>query len=495
MLNSSQYCQTLLSAEAERLEVRDLVVVLPGILGSTLVRDGQQVWAPSSGAVWRAIRSFGASIQSLTLPVDLGDDHPGDGVEPLALMPDLHLLPGIWSANIGYDRLLGWLTQRFKLVLADPQNGATSSNLLQFAYDWRLSCRYNACRLKRVVEPALERWRALDEANREARLIFICHSMGGLVARWYVEQEGGAAHTRKLITIGTPHRGAVAALQQLVNGVEKSVGPLRLDLSRFARSLPSVHQLLPQYACLQTGTGLTPISAVALPNVNPAQVADALAFHAALDAAPEGDAAAASAYALHPIVGTRQPTPTTARLVGERLETSDAIEGAREGGDGTVPRLAAAPKALSPDDPRLRYAPDQHLGLHSHQAVLDELEGVLTARPVIHRGLAGPEIGVRTEPLLLLGEPLVVWAEVAAREPLGLMAELLDESGRLLERRKLRVQDSGQGQGQGHGQSCVFQPPGAGAWQVRVVAAGGSAGAVTRPVSAISLVCPQEQGP
>jgi pimeloyl-ACP methyl ester carboxylesterase len=404
-------------------------------------------------------------------------------------MPDLHLLPGIWSANIGYDRLLGWLTQRFKLVLADPQNGATSGNLLPFAYDWRLSCRYNARRLKAVVEPALERWRALDEANREARLIFICHSMGGLVARWYVEQERGAAHTRKLITIGTPHRGAVAALQQLVNGVEKSVGPLRLDLSRFARSLPSAHQLLPQYACLETGAGLTPISAVALPKVNPALVADAVAFHAALDAAP------ASAYDLHPIVGTRQPTPTTARLVEERIETSEQIEGAREGGDGTVPRLSAAPKALNPDDPRMRYAPDQHLGLHSHQAVLDELEGVLTARPVIHRGLAGPEIGLRTEPLLLLGEPLVVWADLAASKPLGLMAELQDEGGRLLERRKLRVQDSGQGQGQGHGQSCVFQPPRAGAWQVRVGAAGESAGAMTTPVSAVSLVCPLEEGP
>ena len=470
-----------MSGEAERLEVRDLVVVLPGILGSTLARDGQEAWAPSAGVVWQAIRSFGASIQSLTLPADLGDDHPGDGVKPLALMPDLHLLPGLWSANIGYSRLLDWLTQRFTLIPPDPKDPAKPANLLPFAYDWRLSNRYNARRLGAVVEPALERWRALAEANREARLILICHSMGGLVARWYVEREGGAALTRKLITIGTPHRGAVAALQQLVNGVEKSVGPLRLNLTRFARSLPSAHQLLPQYACLQTGAGLAPIRAVALPGVNPALVADAVAFHAALDTAP------ASAYDLHPIVGTRQPTPTTARLVGERIETSEAIEGAREGGDGTVPRLSAAPKALNPDDPRLRYAPDQHLGLHSHQAVLDELEGVLTARPVIHRGLAGPQIGVRTEPLLLLGDPLVVWADEAASEPLGLMAELLDEGGRLVERRKMRVEGSGQG--------CVFQPPRAGAWQVRVGAAGGSAGAMTTPVSAVSLVCPLEEGP
>lgn len=465
----------------ERQELRDLVVVLPGILGSTLAREGHLVWAPSRGVAWEAIRSFGGSIEALTLPADQGDDPPGDGVEPVALMPDLHLLPGLWSANIGYDRLLAWLTERFTLTPPDPTDPAKPANLLPFPYDWRLSNRCNARRLKAVVEPALERWRARGGPNQEARLILICHSMGGLVARWYLEREGGAAHTRKLITIGTPHRGAVAALRQLVNGVEKTIGPLTLNLTRFARSLPSAHQLLPQYACLETSNGLAPISAVPLPGLNPALVADAVAFHAALDAPSD-----APPYDLHPIVGTRQPTPTTARWAGERIETSDAIEGVKEGGDGTVPRLSAAPKALRPDDPRLRYAPDQHLGLHSHQAVLDELEGVLSARTVVHRGLARPEIGLRVEPLLQLGDPLVVWAEVIAMEPVGLLAELLEESGRVAERRRLRVEGSAQG--------CVFQPPAAGAWRVRVGAAGARAGLIP-PVSAVCLVCPPEPAP
>jgi len=470
----------LMPGKAEPLVLRDLVVVVPGILGSTLARDGKEVWAPTAGAIWPAITSFGASLEGLTLPSNLGDDHPNDGVEPLALMPDLHLLPGLWTANIGYDRLMHWLTQRFSLALVDPQQPSRPCNLLPFPYDWRLSCRYNARRLKTVVEPALERWRAVDAANREARLVFICHSMGGLVARWYLEQEGGAAHTRKLITIGTPHRGAVEALRHLVNGVEKSLGPLRLDLTAFARSMPSAHQLLPQYACLEAATGLEPISGRALPGVNPALVADAAAFHAALDATPDGGGSEAT-YDIHPIVGTRQPTPTTARLVEERIETSEAIEGAFEGGDGTVPRLSASPRALRPDDPRLRYAPDQHMGLHSHRAVLDELEGVLTARPVIHRGLAVPEIGVRVESLLVFGEPLRVWADVVAEEPLGLMAELLEESGRVVDQRKLRLEESGQ--------VCVFKPPRAGVWRVRVGAAGARA-ALVPPVTALSLVCP-----
>ena len=84
---------------ANRREVRDLVVVVPGLLGSTLARDGALLWAPAAGAAWRAITSFGASLKALTPPTHIGDDHSGDGVEPVALVPDLHLLPGLWTAN------------------------------------------------------------------------------------------------------------------------------------------------------------------------------------------------------------------------------------------------------------------------------------------------------------------------------------------------------------------------------------------------------------
>ena len=298
----------------ERQAIADLVVVIPGILGSTLARQGSLVWAPSAGVVWEAIRSFGTSLDALTLPVDLGDGHPGDGVEPVALMPDLHLLPGLWTANIGYDRLLQWLTSRFTLELPDPTDPLRPANLLPFPYDWRLSNRFNARRLKAEVEPALERWRSQGGAAREARLIFICHSMGGLLARWYVEQEGGAAHTRKLITIGTPHRGAAAAARQLVNGVEKGIGPLRLNLTRFARSLPSIHELLPRYACLETPGGLEPLT-TALPGIDQRLLDDAIAFHASLDASLDGAGAPeTSPVDLHPIVGSRQPTPTTLRI-------------------------------------------------------------------------------------------------------------------------------------------------------------------------------------
>ena len=97
-------------------KIRDLVVVLPGIIGSTLAKNGKPIWAPSAGSVLSAISTFGGSINDLKLPDNIGDDHPHDGVEPITLMPDLHILPGIWSANIGYEKLLDWLRTRFNFV-------------------------------------------------------------------------------------------------------------------------------------------------------------------------------------------------------------------------------------------------------------------------------------------------------------------------------------------------------------------------------------------
>ena len=73
-----------------------------------------------------------------------------------------------------------------------------AGNLLPVAYDWRLSCRYNARRLGTIIEPALQRWRDQGGQYADAQVVFVCHSMGGLIARWYIEQCGGAEITRKL---------------------------------------------------------------------------------------------------------------------------------------------------------------------------------------------------------------------------------------------------------------------------------------------------------
>jgi triacylglycerol lipase len=46
---------------------------------------------------------------------------------------------------------------------------------------------------------------------RGGRVDLVCHSLGGLVARTYVEQLGGARRVDRCITLGTPHQGTYNA--------------------------------------------------------------------------------------------------------------------------------------------------------------------------------------------------------------------------------------------------------------------------------------------
>ncbi len=459
------------------LPIKDVVVVLPGILGSTLAdKKGKLVWSPSAGEALRAIRTFGHSLQGLALEEGIGDNPPEDGVRPVSLMPDLHVLPGVWSWNVGYDVLLGWLRSRFALVDAAPDQPERLANLVVVPYDWRLSNRYNGRRLKSLVEPALERWRSQGGEFADAKLVFICHSMGGLVARWYLEKERGAAVTRRLVTLGTPYRGALNALDQLVNGVRKGIGPFKVNLTAFARSLPSTYQLLPEYACLEAPSGLAKTTEATLPSeLNAGMVADGMRFHEQLDQATTGRGEAG--YDLHPIVGFRQPTWTTARLTGGLLELAYTIRNEDEGGDATVPRLSAAPKSLRPDSPAIRWIADQHGALQNNQAALDELEGVLTAKPVVHRAPMGITVGVQLDDVVLAGEPIPIEATVSSGERVALRARVFDEQARPVATATLRPS--------GEGHRGLLGPFPAGAYRVVVGGVGATAARVEQVTSAV----------
>ena len=411
----------------------DLVAVLPGILGSTLRQDGHPVWAPSAGSALRAIATFGASVRRLELPAGIGDDHPCDGVEPAGLMPDLHVLPGVWTAIKGYDRLLARLRS---LGYREPGHRPPAGNLIPVAYDWRLSCRYNGNQLATIIEPALQQWRDQGGPYADARVVFVCHSMGGLVARWYIEQCGGAEITRKLITLGTPYRGAARALDQLVNGAHPGLGPLRLELTRFARSMPSLHQLLPEYACIQQGQDLAKTTAIALPELDAAMVADAMRFHTGLH-----DAEASrpqSLPATHAIVGTTQPTATTARLTGGRIQLLDTYQDRDLYGDSTVPIVAACRPDVQMDSNTLRRVPDKHGNLQRNTAALDEVEGILTATSIIVKAAKPVALRADAPDFALAGQAITIQITPAEPTRQTIAVTITSETGSLIEARLLR---------------------------------------------------------
>lgn len=83
-------------------------------------------------------------------------------------------------------------------------------DLLVFDYDWRLSCVRNAELLAERIHGHWWPGYTPKNVRPEERIVIIGHSLGGLVARLYIEDEAldGARFTRQLITAGTPHLGA-----------------------------------------------------------------------------------------------------------------------------------------------------------------------------------------------------------------------------------------------------------------------------------------------
>jgi pimeloyl-ACP methyl ester carboxylesterase len=403
-----------------RTRMRDILVVLPGITGSVLQQDGRDVWAISAGAVWAALSSLGRSFDRLVIDEDDPDlDDLGDGVTAPRLVEDVHLVPGLVKID-GYTRLLRMLRHEFELVEGRPGDGE-AGNLHPFPYDWRRDNRVASRRLKALVDAALPRWRDRT-GNPDAKVILIAHSMGGLVARHYLEVLGGWPDCRALITFGTPFRGSANALGFLANGYRKAL----LDLSPLLRSFTSVHQLLPIYPMVGVDGGWQRVAETPLPNVDPAKASAALQFHREIEAGVQARRDAGGHYVLLPFLGTRQPTLQSARLVGDRLEVvralPDGIAAEFADGDGTVPRVSAIPIEMS-EVYRETFLAERHSSLQNHGSVLTDLRERL--RQMQAPGLAavrGPEpapararaaaIALDLEDVYAVDEPVRIGATV-----------------------------------------------------------------------------------
>jgi triacylglycerol esterase/lipase EstA (alpha/beta hydrolase family) len=60
------------------------------------------------------------------------------------------------------------------------------------------------------ADQVADRIAGIEAATGASQVVFVCHSMGGLVARAYLRKYGGG-RVRRLITIGTPHHGSMHA--------------------------------------------------------------------------------------------------------------------------------------------------------------------------------------------------------------------------------------------------------------------------------------------
>lgn len=348
--------------------MRDVIVCIPGITGSVLRKNNRDVWNISGGAVLNALRSLGGSMKDLKLEEDPVDVDDVDGITASAVIRDVHLIPGIWKID-GYTKLIRHIEEKFDVKLGE--------NLFEFPYDWRRDNRVASRQLATKARGWLDAWRQ-KSGNADAKLIFVGHSMGGLVARHFIECREGWRETRMLVTMGTPYGGSLYSLGTLVNGKKIKF----FDLTDLARSLTALYQLLPVYACYDGGDGnLVRVAEAQIPNLDATKAQAALAFHHEIrDAVEENvkdQAYLDTRYDIRPIVGIEQPTAQSAVLEGERVKLLRRRGQDDLGGDGTVPRPSATPAEFDREQ-NVIYAAERHASLQNDDDVLFQLNGILT---------------------------------------------------------------------------------------------------------------------
>src|SRR5262245_18234461 len=98
-------------------KMRDVIVLLPGIRGSVLQKDGRDLCVLSGGTIARSLRTRGASLAtSLRLAGDAPDaSNLDDGIIATRVL-DTHFLPHLWRID-GYSQIR---TRILKTFTATP---------------------------------------------------------------------------------------------------------------------------------------------------------------------------------------------------------------------------------------------------------------------------------------------------------------------------------------------------------------------------------------
>ncbi len=242
----------------------NIIVLLPGTTGTSLVdyntlKNGDLILLPS----WpdQVIADVGLGLvgdaQKLLATAGLQQDPTGATNPLVAYKPSTGML-----GDKGYEPLIDYLTGTvlggapyYTWNIANQSVPNAKGNLLVgFGYDWRENNTYTAGQLAGLLNNIYDTYSA--NTGSDFRIILIGHSMGGLVARSYLENVGPANQDKVLgkiavlITLGTPHLGAPLALDAIAGNtlVPSLPVPLVSGLANDA-NFPSSYELLPDANC------------------------------------------------------------------------------------------------------------------------------------------------------------------------------------------------------------------------------------------------------
>ncbi len=253
--------------------LRNPVIVIPGILGSRLTEKDTNTVAWGAFGLGQADPNSPEGARLIALPMGQGqalntlkDNVQADGALDRVVL-NFFGFPVQLNAYYNILRTLGVGGYRDEQLgeAGVIDYGERHYTCFQFSYDWRRDIVESAQALDRFIkakqaEVQEEIERRFGVKRRGVKFDVVAHSMGSLVARWYLRygaaelpEDGsmpkltwhGAQYIDHLVMIGPPNAGSAEAIQQLVRGLKPAV--LFPDYpSAILGTLPSVYQLMPR---------------------------------------------------------------------------------------------------------------------------------------------------------------------------------------------------------------------------------------------------------
>ena len=252
---------------------RNPVILIPGLLGSKLVNknNGAVVWGTFGLNTVSPKTAEGARMIAIPMLYKETLDDMRDNIVPAGTLDRVRLnFLGYPLGQNTYAHILsilgigGYRDQN--LAEAGVINyGDRHFTCFQFDYDWRRDIVESAKKLdtfikekKKYVQLEIEKRFGIEDYD--VKFDIVAHSMGGLVARYYLRYGSedipsngsipeitweGSKHVENLVMIGTPNAGSIDMLTSLVEGFSPAIF-LPYYPPAVLGTMPSLYELLPR---------------------------------------------------------------------------------------------------------------------------------------------------------------------------------------------------------------------------------------------------------
>lgn len=242
-------CATSSKPDLKRLYVQSHslkqppVILIHGIMGARLRHQHtrEELWPAN---IWNVMFS---NYGNLALAFD------EDTLLPVADNIEAYGVTDRIAGEDFYGAIIDTLEGPGQYTRAQPGQPASDErkHYYLFAYDWRQDNTVNAGKLLRFIDQI-----RLDHGDPALRVDMIAHSMGGLLARYFLrygEQDvlndnhfpinlEGAQRVRTMVLLGTPNLGSISSLHAFIRGMPLVYGTVAPET---LATFPSIYQLFP----------------------------------------------------------------------------------------------------------------------------------------------------------------------------------------------------------------------------------------------------------